>query len=173
MSEEFLNEDLTEVEGVLRSLEPVASRVDVARAMYLAGRASATGPRRQRGRNWLWPSATAIAMLSAATFAWLWCASARSVVSERTVYVERDRPAAASQTADRGPLPAQAGRAAPDATKIAETAEVWEEYLRLQQVVLTGGADALPKIEWRSPSDREPGGCEPFDDPLVRRLLGG
>ena len=172
-----MSTDLAEVEAVLRSMEPAASRVDFVRALYLAGRASATAvaaPASRRRGAWLWPCATAFSLLGAVLLAALWAASGNREVIERVVYVERDKPPTAAPQTIATRLPAgNVVQAQPGGPQATEPMETWEEYVKLREVVFARGIDGLPKLKWRSTPDRRQGGWDQFDDPAVRRFLGG
>ena len=159
-----MNEDPDEVEAILRSLDPAASKLDFSEAMYLAGRASATtetcaGARRRVA--WLWPCATVASVLAAVTFAVLWGTSGKPELVERIVYVEREQPSTA------------AAQPAHVASVAIEPSRPWEQYAQLREIILTQGLENLPEIQWRSVTNGESAMGDRLDDPVLKRFLGG
>jgi len=144
MPQEPLNQNLDEVEAVLRSLEPAPCCLDHGALMYSAGRASAptaaplTRPGGSRRPGWLWPCATAVSLVAAATFATLWAGAGRREVVDRIVYVERDKPRATVVQPATGARPTNGPQ------------QAWREYARLRDIALTQGLEHLPEVHWRS-----------------------
>jgi hypothetical protein len=132
MSEENLSEELAALEAALSSLGPKPSGLDRDRVMFLAGRAS-VGKRwlaaKHPGASWLWPCLTAASLLVAAAFGGM--------------LLMRGGPPIAHMASPTGP-----GQDEP--TAVAGSGErptrrkVRTDYLRLRQLVLAEGVDALP-----------------------------
>jgi hypothetical protein len=133
-----LPEELKSLEAALRQLTPAASQIDRDRLMYQAGRASvlSTGDagvalERQmsvmdRRQNY-WPMATAVLVLLSITLGGLWLHATRSsvvyVVGEPMAVLPNEiaNPAVSEVLAHRG-----------------------ADYLRLRNLVLAHGTNALP-----------------------------
>ena len=163
MSEERLSKDEAGFEATLAGLRPATAGLDRDRVMYLAGLAA--GKCRQAGTirrgawrtAWLWPCTTAAALLLALG-AIGWMAAGPRVV-ERVVFVESPAPPAASPSvAEIAP----AGAASP-----------WSDapYLRLRELVLSAGVDAIPSPSGRSETGRVRVWSAAHAD--LDRLLGG
>lgn len=139
MPEKRLNDELAAIEAALGSLRPAPSSVRRDRLMFLAGQASVqTTPRdRRRPAAWLWPCATSLSLLAAATFGVLWAAGNRSEAIERLANVPpKDSPAMFDFSPDvESPPSLLANR-------------------RLCQFVLKKGFDALPTPDTGSAPDR-------------------
>jgi hypothetical protein len=129
--------------GALRGLAPRPGKIDRDRLMFQAGRASAP-------RGWAWPLATVASAAAAAVLGvLLW---ARPESPPRTVYVQTERPATASDERASGP---DAG-AAPGR---------WSHYLQLQEDLLRDGLDGLP-----APSDAPAPEGQQTVDALLKSL---
>lgn len=121
MSEEIPPE-LSGIEHALRGLQPAAVTLDRDRLMFRAGQES------MRRSPWIWPAATAAALLVAVA---LGSVLALRPPAERVVYLDQPAPGQTGQgvTAVDPPAP-------PDRTA----------YLRLRQQVLEQGVDSLPAL---------------------------
>jgi hypothetical protein len=134
-----LSEELAALQATLSSLRPKPSSLDRDRVMFLAGQAAAQ--RRPASARWaafdslLWPCATASSLLLAATFGAMLLLGGTS--QQRVVHVEAKGPDVhAGQTRE--------------ATALDETARPLRQtgradYLKLLQLVMTEGVDALPE----------------------------
>ena len=115
-AQEPLKPDLAAVEAALASLAPRPATLNRDWVMFLAGRAAAA----QSGRRWT---------------RWLWpCATAASLLLALALGVRGQRPSApAHQAPQVGASAAPAARPGP------------HTYLKLREVVLARGVDALPE----------------------------
>jgi hypothetical protein len=118
MSEQPRDPALTALEAALAALKPAPDGIDRDGLLFRAGQASVRRP------SWLWPGAAAVlAVLLAGVLVW------RPVkVVERIVYVEVPAPQTDSPGYDAVTLPEP---------------PVPEGYLRLRQLVLRDGVEAL------------------------------
>jgi hypothetical protein len=154
MSGEPQSEELRAFETALAGLQPQGPQAARDRLMYLAGRASvgaAIRPRRSVAARWLWPCATAVSLLAAATLGgYARHLRGRPQVVERVVY-------------------AWAAPATPADTAVASRAAWQGDYFKLRARVLRDGTDVLPSV-----SSAEGRAAPQFD---IRRnldeLLGG
>jgi hypothetical protein len=100
MPEKPVNAELAAIEAALSSLTPAASAIQRDRLLFLAGQAAARrtlpAPHR-RFTAWLWPCATAVSLLVAATFGTLWAAGGKPKTVERIVYVQAERAPAMAE----------------------------------------------------------------------------
>jgi hypothetical protein len=146
MSQEDLTSEQIAFEATLSAMRPAVAAVDRDRLMYLAGRASAEADERsiastkgwERLRTWLWPCATAASLLLAVGLGAI--ALGPSQVVERIVYVERERPVPVL------PIPSS------DRDELRPTAD----YLRLRELVLREGVDAIPASSRRPDNGQAP-----------------
>lgn len=168
MADEERNaQDVTELEAALASLSPRASRVDRDQLLYLAGRASAeqTSVGNLR-RPWLWPAATAVSASAAVVLAVLLLARPEPRVVERIVYVPQPREAEGQQnqkTSHDQPAPLMADEHVDSSPAVPATDPIWSvtdgrgtNYLRLRQMVLASGVDALPAPAFSGSNLAEP-----------------
>jgi hypothetical protein len=180
MSRESVDEELVEVENLLRSLGSPASHMDFAETMYLAGRASAAAdrvPRVRGARAWFWPCATAVSTAVSLTFACLWAVGGRPQLAERVVServsAPQDMPTQAMQAPGTAPQASQnENRTRHDSPDASETTKNWQEYAQLRHAVLSRGVEGLPNVHWRPASARRSAGWDGLDGPALRRLLG-
>jgi hypothetical protein len=150
LSEQF-DEGLRRIEAALRGLSPMGGRLDRDRLMYLAGQASAVGPEAQESatrvasytdtpvkvapayKHYGWPLATAASLLLAMTLGGMLIFSPRP--GERIVYVEGPNASGSAAMVSFLPAPADSSHAA---------SSEQNNYLRLRNLVLTRGVDAMP-----------------------------
>jgi len=163
-SEHKLSDDLAAVEASLAALPPFPSGIDRDRLVYLAGQAAAgalPGTKR-RPAGWLWPMATAASLLVAAALGAMLAVRSQPEIVERLVVVRQPaEPVAPAPVAAHPAVETPLARSRPSRPPA--------EYLRLRDLVLSRGVDALPETSakhrpgpvWRS-SDRK----------QIERLLG-
>ena len=141
MSRERLDEEQAAVEAVLQSLDPAASSLELARVMYLAGRASARPSgttQRQLPRGWFWPCTSAVLLVLCVALGCAWMLGGRPQVIERVQYVQRESPTTP-------------GPPSVPATATADGAErTWRRYEQLRRLVAREGLDALPELDLRA-----------------------
>lgn len=165
--DKILNEDLTDMETTLSALRPrvVGSGVDRDRLMFLAGQMSIkAAPAANPVRGWLWPAATAVSTLVAATLGFLLGGQTETL-----------RPAPIGAHAQPGPLPADAVRTTqktpvavesvpddqpsfPEPEKTTFESGLFDSSrnIRLRQIALVMGVDALPLPRTTGSATAEP-----------------
>lgn len=163
MSEERLNEALRAFEAGLAALRPQPAGLDRDRLMFLAGQAAAGAAdlaptvvvSRPQPVGWRWPCATVVSLLVAvAASSYAWFRGGPQTV-DRPVYVERSVPApAAVPIGNTDDMPLRA------------------DYLRLRQLVLTQGVEALPAAPQGSAGSESPA-WRPSRRQQLHELLGG
>jgi hypothetical protein len=129
MPHEPLNPELSAIEAALASLAPTAPRLNRDRVMYLAGQAAAVQAARRGVRAWLWPCATAAALVLSAILG----------LREFRAGGSGAEPVIAKAIARPEGIPGRPGPSEP--TGPAEP----NEYLRLRELVLRDGVEALPE----------------------------
>ncbi len=151
--EKQFDDELTHLEQDLSRLVPKAGRLNHARVLYLAGRASAAAERsREKSQaRWFWPLATMATSLAAVAFAVLWSMPREPVVVEKIVYVQRpSQPEAGDdvQSSDAPQRPAEE-EIQIDSWSIRETHQrpARPRYLQTRQIALQHGVDELPKLD--------------------------
>jgi hypothetical protein len=149
MSPERLNQDLAAVEAALTSLSPAPSTLDRDRVMYLAGQASGRRQRASRA-SWLWPCTTAATVLVACTLGVLLAGRSQPQMVERIVYVESGRPGDTEVRPHEASV-AEGGRE----SLIPSREQLPLDYLKLRQLVLAHGIDALPEPKPAMAPDRK------------------
>jgi hypothetical protein len=150
-----LTEELDDFERSLAALTPSAGGVDRDQLMFLAGRASATTAAASSGRlRWFWPSAAAASTLAAAVLAILWVVEIHRQpplgpppVAERRHPEDRQTAAQNAEQRVGAPDARQPSRDLSGSQAVARLAAALLEqpsYLRLQQMALAFGVEALP-----------------------------
>jgi hypothetical protein len=141
MSEEAFDADLKAFETLLRSLPPSAGRLNRDRLMYQAGRLSA------RRRGWALPAATTALAAAVILLSGLLLRRPPAPAVEHVVIrtVTREVAATAPQPVSPPSPAAEPREAATEPSEGDERAPLPPEALRLRDLVLSRGLDALPK----------------------------
>jgi hypothetical protein len=131
MSEPIPDAELAALQTALTRLSPAPDGINVAQLMFRAGQASV--PR----RGWAWPGATALSLLLATGLGVVLALRPEPPVVERFVMI----PMAATQAE---PSPGQEPAALVLGAPPRESQAAKGDSLKLRQLVLTRGLDALP-----------------------------
>ncbi len=156
MSQEPLNPDLAGVEAALAGLRPARSALDRDRLMFLAGQAA--GLRRARRVAWIGASTSVAATLAACVL---------GVALVQRLALDRDHQTAKASVPQPGQPDASSWAANPRGPRAtAESLDGVASYLKLRQLVLTRGVEAMPEIAPNTATKDQP------PAPSPRRMLG-
>jgi len=138
MSESTSDPKLAALEKSLAALVPVPGRIDRDQLLFRAGQASV------RSRPWLWPAATALSIVVAASLGTVLALRPAPAPVERVVYVPVPQPAESSVGAPQGVASAANARL-DSSTEDAEN--LWAssaEYIKERNLAIRWGVEALP-----------------------------